>query len=145
MSYHRSPRRNPFEKQRFDNLYAQNSIDVSPGLLLTYVICGVFLIYNLLQQPLSLPPIWAIFLYPFRRVLSQQKQEQIQGLFEGSLDRLKIGGGRGFVSIGASNVGNMGGGSDGWIGGLYNTGNSCYQNSVLQVHTIICHHNIQKN
>jgi len=135
MSYHHSPRRNPFEKQqRFENLYSQKSIDVSPGLLLTYVICGVLLIYNLLQQPLSLPPIWAIVLYPFRRILNQQKQEQIQGLFEGGLDKLKLGGGRIFDGAGASNVGNMSGGSEGWIGGLYNTGNSCYQNSVLQVH-----------
>lgn len=134
MSHHHSTRRNPFVKQqRFDTLYAQNSIDVSPGLLFTYVICGALIVYNLLQQPLSLPPIWAIFLYPFRRVLSQQKQEQIQGLFEGSLDKLKIGGGRVFDSIGASDVGNMSGGPEGWVGGLYNTGNSCYQNSVLQV------------
>lgn len=134
MSYHHSTRRNPFEKQhRFENLYAQNSIDVSPGLLLTYVICGALIVYNLLQQPLSLPPLWTIFVYPFRRILSQQKQEQIQGLLEGSLDKFKIGGGRVFDGIGVSNVGSMTGNSEGWVGGLYNTGNTCYQNSVLQV------------
>ncbi|RPA74155.1 cysteine proteinase [Ascobolus immersus RN42] len=107
--------------------------EVTPTLILATVLVGAVLIYTVLSAPAGLPPLWELLLVHVPgKIFGSAVRERLQlmfgvGLGPGSTLRR--------VRNSASSVLGVGGGGAAggkFVGGLWNTGNTCYQNSVLQ-------------
>ncbi|PWW78195.1 cysteine proteinase [Tuber magnatum] len=124
-----------------------SSIDpeVSLSLLVSLIIAGVFAVYNLLYELVGLPPLWElIFVMIPGLLLGPRARETLENTFGTSTD-----GGLGIVARVRNRAASLVGGQlvpagyspdgQGLIGGLWNSGNTCYQNSVLQAVASLSH------
>lgn len=116
--------------------YAVHDPEVSPGILLSLVSAGIFILYSLLHAPLRLPPLSDVVFIMIGAVLGPGVRETLQNAFSSGgrsvAERVRT---RAASLVGGVLMpGGYGGvGGEGFVGGLWNTGNTCYQNSVLQV------------
>ena len=112
--------------------------EVSLSLLISLIIAGVFVVYNLLYELVGLPPLWElIFVMIPGLLLGPRARETLENTFGISKD-----GGLGIVARVRNRAASLVGGQlvpagcspdgEGLIGGLWNSGNTCYQNSILQ-------------
>ncbi|KAG0635902.1 hypothetical protein HOY80DRAFT_979998 [Tuber brumale] len=124
-----------------------SSIDpeISLSLLVSLVIAGVFVVYNFLYELVGLPPLWElIFVMIPGLLLGPRARETLENTFGISTD-----GGLGIVARVRNRAASLVGGQlapagysrdgEGLIGGLWNSGNTCYQNSVLQAMASLSH------
>ncbi|CUS10331.1 unnamed protein product [Tuber aestivum] len=119
--------------------------DVSQSLLVSLIVAGVFVVYNLLYELAGLPPLWElIFVMIPGLLLGPRARETLENAFGISTD-----GGLGIVARVRNRAASLVGGQlvpagyspdgEGLIGGLWNSGNTCYQNSVLQAMASLSH------
>ncbi|KAG0129719.1 hypothetical protein HOY82DRAFT_650997 [Tuber indicum] len=119
--------------------------EVSLSLLVSLIIAGVFVVYNFLYELVGLPPLWElIFVMIPGLLLGPRARETLESAFGISTD-----GGLGIVARVRNRAASLVGGQlvpagyspdgEGLIGGLWNSGNTCYQNSVLQAMASLSH------
>ncbi|RPA93806.1 cysteine proteinase [Choiromyces venosus 120613-1] len=124
-----------------------SSIDpeVSLSLLISLITAGVFVVYILLYELVGLPPLLElIFVMIPGLLLGPRARETLENTFGTSTD-----GGFGIVARVRNRAASLVGGQlvpagysrdgEGLIGGLWNSGNTCYQNSVLQAMASLSH------
>lgn len=102
----------------------QQSPEVSPQFLFSFVLGGLLIIYHILHGLLRWPPLLDLLFMIVGTVMGQGAREMLQSVFS-------HGAARSVRTRAASLVGYGDGGT--FVGGLWNMGNTCYQNSVLQV------------
>lgn len=115
--------------------YAAHDPDVSPGILLSLIGAGIFILYSLLHALLHLPSLSDVVFIMIGAVLGPGARETLQNAFSSGgrsvAERVRT---RAASLVGGVLApGGYGNGGEDFVGGLWNTGNTCYQNSVLQV------------
>lgn len=115
--------------------YTAHDPDVSPGILLSLIGAGIFILYSLLHALLRLPSVPDVVFIMIGAVLGPGVRETLQNAFSSGgrsvAERVRT---RAASLVGGVLApGGYGNGGEGFVGGLWNTGNTCYQNSVLQV------------
>jgi hypothetical protein len=106
--------------------------EVSPEIVLATVAFGIVLIYSLISAPAGLPAIWELLLiYLPGKLFGPAVRERLELMFG-----VGLGPGntlRRVRNTASSVLGVNGNGKGGsYVCGLWNLGNTCYQNSVLQ-------------
>jgi ubiquitin carboxyl-terminal hydrolase 1 len=116
-------------------------LDISPTTVLSCVVPGLILIYHLLAPVLHLPPLWeALFIMLPGAVLGPAAKERLEHAFGqtpgGMVARVRQ---RAASLVGGGIGGSILSSGEGLVGGLWNVGNTCYQNSVLQAMASLSH------
>lgn len=115
--------------------YPIHDPDVPPGLLFSLISAGIFILYNILHAPLRLPPPSELVFMMIGSMLGPGARETLQNAFSSGgrsvAERVRTRAAS--LVSGTLLPGGYGSNGEGYVGGLWNTGNTCYQNSVLQV------------
>ncbi|RPB09167.1 cysteine proteinase [Morchella conica CCBAS932] len=106
------------------------SPEVSPQFLFSFVLGSLLIIYHILHGLLRWPPLLELLFTIVGTVMGQGTREMLQSVFS-------HGAARSVRTRAASLVGYGDGGT--FVGGLWNMGNTCYQNSVLQAMASLSH------
>ncbi|TGZ83257.1 cysteine proteinase [Ascodesmis nigricans] len=102
----------------------QQDLNLSPSVVFSCVLAGVFLIYHALGSVLNLPTPFDLLLYMASHLFGPGARETLQANFTARNSAFSL------RNMGSTLTGS--GSGEGVVGGLWNVGNTCYQNSVLQ-------------
>lgn len=102
----------------------QQDLNISPNVVLSCVVAGILLIYHTLGAVIHLPTPFDFLLYMASRLFGPGARETLQANFTARNSTFSL------RNRAATLTGS--GSGEGVIGGLWNVGNTCYQNSVLQ-------------